>query len=221
VGLGEFAGKVCSERNTYNSFGQFVVEMSGPGPRSAGLDDSLAKRTQTISITTTSKATTALTTGVTGQGQIRVWCDTPVRVKFGPSGVVATAEDFPLAAKARLDHTLTGNELYAAFIADGDISGQGQCFVAINSRTRVNIVTRDAVPDLVVDCSETDKDAERARQCRLLHAATYNVTGHVRQVSAARPRWMVLPRDVDDICCFPGQEGECPKPIKPCPAETP
>ncbi|MFL5345917.1 MAG: hypothetical protein ACJ8AT_14095 [Hyalangium sp.] len=222
VGLGEFAGKVCAERNTYTTFGQFVVEMSGPGPREAGLDDSLTKRTQLVSVSTTSRATaSALTTGVNGPGQVRVWCDTPVRVKFGAAGVQATSADFPLAANARMDHTLASGELYVAFLADGDIINKGQCSVAINSRTRINIVTRDAVPDLQVDCNEADTDAERARQCRLLRAATYNVTGHVRQVSAARPRWMVLPRDVDDICCFPGSEGECPKPIKPCPAETP
>ena len=221
VGLGEFAGKVCAERTTYTGFGQFVVEMSGPGPRAAGLDDSLTKRTQIVAVSNAaSKAiTTGLTTGVNGQGQVRVWCDTAARVKFGPANVQARVDDFPLAARARMDHVLTGNELYVAFLADGDTPGQ--CYVALNSRTRINIVTRDAVPDLQVDCSETDTDAERARQCRLLRAATFNVTGHVRQVSAARPRWIVLPRDADDVCCFPGSEGECPKPIKPCAAEVP
>jgi hypothetical protein len=221
IGLGEFAGKICSERTTYNSFGQFVVEMSGPGPREAGLDDSLESRTQivTVSGTQSRATTTALTTGVNGPAQVRVWCDTPARVKFGPLGVAATIDDFPLAAKALMERTLTGTERYVAFLADGDIINKGQCHVALNSRTRINVVTRDAVPDLQVDCSETDPDAERARQCRLLRAATYNVTGHLRQVSAARPRWIVLPRDVDDLCCFPGPEGACPRPIKQCPAE--
>ncbi|HYI02757.1 hypothetical protein [Hyalangium sp.] len=222
VGLGEFAGKVCSERSTYNSFNQFVVELSGPGPRTAGLDDSLDKRTQivTVSATQSKATTTAMTTGVNGPAQVRVWCDTPVRVKFGNASVAATVDDFPLAANARMERTLVGNEQHVAFLADGDILGRGQCFVALNSRTRINVVTRDAVPDLQVDCSETDADAERARQCRLLHGATYNVTGHLRQVSAARPRWIVLPRDADDLCCFPGPEGACPRPIKTCPAET-
>ncbi|MBN1209623.1 MAG: hypothetical protein JXB05_32540 [Myxococcaceae bacterium] len=221
VGLGEFAGKICSERSTYNSFGQFVVEMSGPGPREAGFDDSLPYRTQIVkvSLTQSSRTTTALNAGVTGPAQVRVWCDTPVRVKFGPSSVEATLEDAPLAAKELLEHTLTGDELYVAFLADGELINQRQCHVALNSRTRINIVTRDAVPDLQVDCNERDPDAERARQCRLLHRATFNVTGHLRQVSAARPRWIVLPRDVDDLCCFPGPEAECPRPIKPCPAE--
>jgi hypothetical protein len=222
VGLGEFSGRVCSERTTYNSFGQFVVEMSGPGPRVAGLDNSLDRRTQIVNVSATqSKATTtAITTGVNGPAQVRVWCDTPVRVKFGPSGLTATIDDIPLAANVRMERTLVGNEQYVAFLADGDLQGRGQCHVALNSRTRINVVTRDAAPDLQVDCSETDLDAERARQCRLLHAATFNVTGHLRQVSAARPRWIVLPRDVDDLCCFPGPDGECPRPIKQCPAES-
>ncbi|WP_224245829.1 single stranded DNA-binding domain-containing protein [Hyalangium gracile] len=220
VGLGEFAGKVCAERTSYLGFGQFPVELSGPGPRVAGLDEALDKRTQIIKVSDISaRTTTALTTGVNGQGQVRVWCDTPVRVKFGPSSVEATTADQPLAARARLDHVLTGNEVHVAFLADGPLQGKGECHVALNSRTRVNIITRDAVPELRVDCSETDPDAERARQCRLLRAATYNVTGHVRQVTAARPRWMIMPRDADDICCFPGPEAECPRPIKQCPPE--
>jgi hypothetical protein len=222
VGLGEFAGKLCAERSTYSSFGQFVVELSGPGPRVAGLDATLDKRTQivTVSATQSKATTTAMTTGVNGPAQVRVWCDTPVRVKFGSSTVAATVEDFPLAANARMERTLTGNEQFVAFLADGDIQGTGKCHVALNSRTRINVVTRDAVPDLQVDCDEVDKDAERARQCRLLRAATYNVTGHLRQVSAARPRWIVLPRDADDLCCFPGPDGECPRLIKQCPAES-
>lgn len=222
VGLGEFAGKICSERTTYNSFGQFVVEMSGPGPRVAGLDDSLDRRTQVINVSTTqSKATTtAMTTGVNGPAQVSVWCNTPVRVKFGTSNVTATIDDLPLAANVKMERTMTGTEQYVAVLGDGDPQSQGKCYVSLNSRTRINVVTRDAVPDLQVDCSETDTDADRARQCRLLHGATFNITGHLRQVSAARPRWIVLPRDVDDLCCFPGPEGQCPRPIKQCAAET-
>ncbi len=223
VGLGEeYAGKICSERTTYNSFGQFVVELPAPGPREAGLDDSLDRRTQVIQVSATQSrsTTTGMTTGVNGPGQVRVWCDTPVRVKFGPAGVQATINDTPLAAKVLLQHTLVGTEQHAAVIADGDIIGQGTCHVSLNSRTRINVVTREAVPDLVVDCNENDSNADQARQCRLLRGATFNVTGHLRQVSAARPRWIVNPRDVEDICCFPGPEGECPRPIQQCPAEV-
>jgi len=99
------------------------------------------------------------------------------------------------------------------------VTGRGQCHVSINSRIRIAVVTRDAVPDLEVDCQENDANTDRARQCRLLRAATFNITGHLRQVSAARPRWIVYPRDVDDVCCFPGPEGQCPRPIEPCAAE--
>jgi hypothetical protein len=67
-----------------------------------------------------------------------------------------------------------------------------------------------------VDCREDDPNEERATQCRYLHAATFDITGHLRQVSAARPRWMVLPRDLDDLCCHPGPDMQCPAPIRPC-----
>jgi hypothetical protein len=73
------------------------------------------------------------------------------------------------------------------------------------------------VPELVVDCDENDKDADRAQQCRLLRRATYDVVGHFKQIQAARPRWLLMPRDVDDLCCHPGPDGQCPRPIKPCP----
>jgi hypothetical protein len=221
VGLGEFAGKLCAERTQYTGFGQFVVEMPGPGPREAGLDDTLERRTQVINVSLVESraTTTALTSGVNGPTQTRVWCDTPVRVKFGPSSVRATIDDAPLAAKVLLEHTMVGTEQHVAVLADGDVIGKGQCHISIHSRTRINVVTRDAVPDLQVDCAENDADADRARQCRLLRGATYNITGHLRQVSAARPRWIVYPRDVDDVCCFPGPEGQCPSPIKTCPAE--
>jgi hypothetical protein len=221
VGLGEFAGRICAERTQYNSFGQFVVEMPGPGPREAGLDDTLERRTQVINVSLVESraTTTALTTGVNGPAQVRVWCDTPVRVRFGPSNVRATIDDAPLAARVLLEHTMVGTEQHVAVLADGDVIGRGQCHVSLNSRTRIAVVTRDAVPDLQVDCDENAVDEDRRKQCRLLRGATYNITGHLRQVSAARPRWIVYPRDVDDVCCFPGPEGECPRPIRPCPAE--
>jgi hypothetical protein len=92
----------------------------------------------------------------------------------------------------------------------------GTCHVAANTRTRILVMTRDAVPSLQVECREDDPDAEKATQCRNLHGATFDVTGHLRQITAARPRWMVSPRDADDVCCRPGVGLECPRPIKPC-----
>ena len=102
------------------------------------------------------------------------------------------------------------------------VAGQGASAAWRSTpQPRINVVTRDAIPDLQLDCNPTDSDADKAEQCRLLHAATFDVTGHLRQVQPARPRWIVLPRDVDDVCCSPGPGAQCPRPIKQCPAETP
>lgn len=214
IGTGEHAGKVCSERTSHASFGQFVVELAGPGPAAARLDESLPQRIQKLDVTKGAVTSIAYVVGA----PLRVWCDTAVRVKFGPRGTVATASDTPLPARTLLERPLTGNEGVVSFLMDGekDPAGQGQCHVAVNSRTRMNVVTRDAVPDLVVDCSEDDADAEKARQCRNLHGARFDVVGHLKQVTAARPRWTVTPRDADDLCCRPGKDLECPKPIKQC-----
>ncbi len=153
-------GRSAPSAPTYTGFGQFVVEMPGPGPREAGLDDSLERRTQVInvSLVESRSTTTPLTTGVNGPSQVRVWCDTPVRVKFGPTNVRATIDDAPLAAKVLLEHTMTGTEQHVAVLADGDVSGRGQCHVSINSRIRINVVTRDAVPDLEVDCQRERRE---------------------------------------------------------------
>ncbi|MDC0715049.1 hypothetical protein POL68_41755 [Stigmatella sp. ncwal1] len=223
TGTGEFAGQLCSERTTLNTYGQFVVEMANPGPREAGKDDSLSGRTQIVKVSAQSAVSpTALTaTAANGPAQVNVWCDTPVKVKFGAASVTATAEDAPLAARTNLERTLTGSEQHVAVIANGALTGKGECHISLNSRTRINVMTRDALPQLLVDCDASDADPERARQCRLLRAATYNVTGHLKQVNAARPRWVVNPRDADDLCCFPGAEGQCPSPIKTCPEEKP
>jgi hypothetical protein len=106
-----------------------------------------------------------------------------------------------------------------AFLLDGPVAdgSQGVCTVSVNSRTRINVMTRDAIPDLQVDCDEHDADANKAQQCLNLHGATFDVVGHLKQVTAARPRWQVMPRDADDVCCRPGPGLECPKPIKSCP----
>jgi hypothetical protein len=202
---------VCAEKNSFTNFGQFVVEMAGPGPSEALLDSSLPSRIQALAV-----GKDAVASGSFGvSSELRIWCDAPVRLKFGPRGTVASATDMPLAARKRLDHTLVGTEAVVSFIADGE-KVTGTCQVAANTRTRINIVTRDAVPDLQVDCSESDPDAEKALQCRYLHGATFDVVGHLKQVTAARPRWMVMPRDADDLCCRPGAGLECPKLIKPC-----
>ena len=45
--------------------------------------------------------------------------------------------------------------------------------------------------------------------------------GHLRQVQPARPRWVMLPRDQDDLCCHPAAGLSCPKPIKQCESLSP
>lgn len=215
IGTGEHAGKVCSERTSFTTFGQFVVELAGPGPAAAGLDESLKPRIQTFDVTSGAAVTT---NAFVVNSPLRVWCDTAVRVKFGPRGTVATTEDAPLAARTLVEHQLTGNQGYVSVLMDGELApgAKGECHVAVNSRTRMNVVTRDAVPELLVDCKEDDADAEKARQCRNLRGARFDVVGHLKQVTAARPRWTVTPRDADDLCCRPGAGLECPKPIKQC-----
>lgn len=215
IGTGEFAGKVCSERTSFNSFGQFVVELTGPGPAAARMDESIKERIRTLDV----KAGTAVTSSTYIVGSpLRVWCDTPVRYKFGPRGTLASATDAQLPARTLLEQTLTGNQGVVSVIRDGavDAGAEGVCYVSVNTRTRMNVVTRDAVPELVIDCNEQDADAEKARQCTLLRAARFDVVGHLKQVTAARPRWTVTPRDADDLCCRPGKDLECPKPIKQC-----
>ena len=148
--------------------------------------------------------------------EVRVWCEAPVRLKFGSAQVVATEADLALAANTRLDHLLVDGESHLAVIGDGTAPTGAKCHVAQNTLTRISVVTRDAVPDLRPDCNPEDPDAGAARQCQNFRGARYDVTGHLRQVQAARPRWMVLPRDQDDVCCHPGPGLECPAPIQPC-----
>ncbi len=214
---GPNAGKVCSERTSFNSFGQFVVELAGPGPAAARLDDAIKERIRTLDVKSGLPVNSP--TYIVGS-PLRVWCDTATRVKFGPRGTQASPTDPLLPARTLLEHTLTGNQGVVSLLMDGpvDPAGQGQCHVAVNTRTRMNVVTRDAVPELLLDCSEDEKvvGAEKALQCRYLRGARFDVVGHLKQVTAARPRWTVTPRDADDLCCRPGAGLECPKPIKQC-----
>ncbi|XXF75823.1 hypothetical protein P2318_22545 [Myxococcaceae bacterium GXIMD 01537] len=215
IGIGEFAGKVCSEKTSFTGYGQFVVEMAGPGAAGAGLDESVTSRVLKLNLNNPTATTSR--TYVIGS-TVRLWCDTATRVKFGPVGTVAGASDTPLPSRTLMEHVMVGNQSVVGFYRDGpkDPTGNGECFVSVNTRTRINVITRDAVPELALECSEDDADAEKARQCRNLHGAKFDVVGHLKQVTAARPRWTVTPRDLDDVCCHPGQGLECPKPIKQC-----
>jgi hypothetical protein len=213
LGIGQFAGQLCTEKNTFDTFGQFVVEMNPTGAAEAGLDASVPARVKSVTApnATTWASTEELDPGMT----IRVWCDKAARLRFGGSNLPVTP-DVPLAARTVLEHRLTPSQAFVWVSGQDAAAGAVTCRVGADSRTRINVVTKDAVPDLVVDCREDDPDAERAQQCRFLRGATFDIVGHLRQVSAARPRWMVLPRDLDDLCCHPGPDMQCPRPIRAC-----
>ena len=214
---------VCSEGSTFEGFGQFVVEMAPAGPAYANLDDSLPKRSITVPIAladggvaTPVKVTGLVvdtTKGYEDRASIAAACDVPVHYRLGDDSVVAVATDPVLPAKTPLTVRMAAGQTAIAFAR---VNASGSCSVSYNPHMRINLLTKDAVPELSVDCSPTDPNAEKAQQCRDLQGATFDVIGHLRQVQPARPRWMVIPRDPDDICCYPGAGLECPKPIKPC-----
>jgi len=190
------------------------VEMAGPGPREAGLDDTLSLRTQQVTVSDTTSQKIA--SGYEAGAPVRIWCDVDTYLRFGGSSVTASNTDTLLPAKTRQDVVIQSGQGFVAFLAQQPPPASARCYVARNTHTRLLLTTQDALPNLKVDCDENDADADKAQQCHFLHAATFDVVGHLRQVQPARPRWMVLPRDADDLCCYPGAGMECPRPIKPC-----
>ena len=204
--------QICSERTTYVGFGQFVVEMNPPGADSWGFDESVPARVQHFDV----GAAPARPAGVYAAGaDLNLGCDVEVRLAFGPANVVATATDLPLQARTVLNHELTGTETTVAVIVPG--GGPGKCWVAQNFHNRINIVTKDALPELQPDCALDDPDPLKAKQCQYTRGATFDLIGHLRHLQPGRPRWAILPRDPDDVCCRPGPGLECPRPVKPCP----
>jgi|APLak6261679142_1056127.scaffolds.fasta_scaffold00021_21 hypothetical protein len=226
IGLGDQAGVICSEESTFKGFGQYVVEMTLPGPARLGLDDQLSLRTQiaVAKLAVQPEPDGGVDAGVVsnpsvavagyGAGQeVAITCDRPARYRTGPDGVTALGATTQLAADQVIRYTFTGTETSVAFQA---IDAQATCSVGINARTRINLITKDAVPELNPDCDENDEDAERAQQCKNLKGSEFDVIGHLRHVQPARPRWVVVPRAADDLCCYPGPGLECPKPIQRC-----
>jgi hypothetical protein len=149
---------------------------------------------------------------VAGQ-DVAIACDTDVHYKQGTSSVLASAADPVLAANTWVRLVFSGVDTSVAFFSAGNA---GRCSVGLNSRGRINLLTSDAVPQLTPDCSLTDPDEAKATQCKYLRGATFDIIGHLRHVQPARPRWMVIPRYADDVCCHPGKGLSCPTPIKPC-----
>jgi hypothetical protein len=221
-------GTVCSERNQYTGFGQFVAEMAGPGHREVGLDDSLEQRSQPqqeliLSDTVSRRTTTAHAPG----RKVSLWCDLDTRYRVGDSTVTvsdSTPDTKLLPARTFTDITFSSGKDFVAVLSavtvptppPGSTTPAPRCYVAHNSGTRILLTTKDAVPDLLVDCDVNDTDVDRRQQCRLLQSVTFDVVGHLRQIQPGRPRWMVMPRDAEDLCCHPGTDGQCPRPIKAC-----
>lgn len=216
TGSGAYRNTVCTEKAQFTGFGQFVVELAGPGPREAGLDDALANRRQEVLVSDTGSK--KLTTGYEAGTAVSIWCDVDTYVEFGDGTVTADDTSELLPAKTRKDVIMAEGENLVAFLAAQPVAvtPAPRCTVARNTHTRVLLMTKDAVPDLKVDCNESSTNADEAQQCRNLRGATYDVVGHLRHVQAARPRWMVLPRDQEDLCCYPGPGLQCPRPIQPC-----
>ncbi len=222
IGMGEQAGEICSEESTFKGFGQYVVEMTLPGPSSLGLDDVLPLRQQlavaklAVGPATDGGVAQNPSVRVDGYGpgiEVAITCDRATRYHVGPTTVVAAEGDAVLAANQVVRHAFADAETSVAFQA---ITEQATCSVGINARTRINLITKDAIPELNPDCDENDADATKAQLCHNLRGSEFDVIGHLRHVQPARPRWVVVPRAVDDVCCYPGPGLECPKPIKPC-----
>src|SRR5690606_18868917 len=144
-----------------------------------------------------------------------VWCNQDVHYAFG-TGAAATTADPILPAGQRLDHKVAGANGTLSILGTGEAADNARCTDAQIPRTHIIVITRDSVPDLEPDCEPNDADAERATQGRAIRGATFDIVGHLKHIQPASPRWGVIPRDANDICCHPGPGLECPRPIKTC-----
>lgn len=214
VGAGAYAGTVCTEASSYRGFGQYLVELGMPGLAAAGLDDSIAERYQLLEVPAADAGVAVRATGFGPGDEVAVACSGAAHVRVGGSGAVATQDDPLVPAGAFRTFTLAQGESAVALLARGEAT---RCSVGLNARARILVITKDAVPELSIECRVDDTDPAEATRCRALRAATFDVTGHLRHVQPARPRWAVVPRSPDDVCCHPGEGLTCPKPIKTCP----
>lgn len=100
---------------------------------------------------------------------------------------------------------ITGQGAYAGDVCaeSNNFRTYGQWVLQLEDKwkTRINVSTRDALPDF-------DPHVEFAKPeykgCRV------DVTGILRQVQAARPRWLILARDETDFCCRADVGAQCP-----------
>jgi hypothetical protein len=155
----------------------------------------------------------ARATGWAAGQEVAITCTRTSRFRAGNQSVTVDDGDALAPADAVVRYTLRAGETTIGFQA---IDEAATCTVGLNTRARINLITKDAIPELEPDCREDDADDERAAQCRNLRGAEFDVVGHLRHVQPARPRWVVIPRAPDDLCCYPGPGLECPRPIQPC-----
>jgi hypothetical protein len=222
LATGPYDGVVCAEQATFTGYGQYVVEMGSPGAASAHLDDSLPLRYEIVAVS----ATAVADGGVTGpiartttvpintDNQVSISCTAPMRYVLG-SNTATIDETAPIITPNWPLWVIT--QAGQGTVSFQATTASGTCTVGISPKARINVVTKDAIPQLDPTCSESDADATKALNCKYLHTALFDVSGHLKQAQPARPRWVVVPRDVDDVCCYPAPGLACPTPIQPCP----
>lgn len=72
-------------------------------------------------------------------------------------------------------------------------------------------------------CTAADEQADprcKAGTCKPQSpqsSLALDIVGNLRQVQAARPRWMVVARDALDVCCHQPAVGQCPPGLSICP----
>ncbi len=217
LATGVHAGKVCSEAATYQGFGQYVVELGMPGLASAGLDDSIAERFQVLSVPALpldgGVATPTRALPFSPKDEVAIACTGDVRYHAGSPNQTVDSTDPVARANTAVPLTLGDQATTVALLSTGEAA---TCSVGLNVHSRLNLITKDAVPQLNIDCRVDATDADATAQCRALQAATFDIIGHLRHIQPARPRWAIVPRTADDLCCHPGPGLDCPKPIKTC-----
>jgi hypothetical protein len=213
--LGRYTDNVCTEGSAYLNFAQITVELAGPGPTQLGFDETVGGYVQQVGVGAASNRQGG---PLPAGSRARFICDGAVRYRVGVGSVVANQTDVVQPARQLYEKQLTGTDDSIAFVSTTGNAGDPpiNCWVSWNPRTRFLASLTDAVPGLKLNCNPNDTNPAEAEQCRFLQGARFDLTGHLRQVQPARPRWMVLPRDVDDICCRPGPGMRCPDPIKEC-----
>lgn len=95
----------------------------------------------------------------------------------------------------------------------------GQWVVLLDeaSRTRINVQTRDALPEF--DPRTFGELAEDGKTLKYKDC-TVDIVGMLRQVQAARPRWLVMARDERDVCVRCPSGTAPPPKIPACPGAT-